>query len=261
MGARDGFGESARAHAGIGEVRGGKPRHAICVAAQAIFADATVADVAIDEAELPVDVFTLASLPSVAVAHDFIVVAADEIPPHADFFPQWFAADKSCAAHLIRIIADAQTRFTDAGVSNLRLFQLGVCDHDGSGVSDHAVFKFGVEVKHDFRTWIDGDFRADYRCVRIHRAGCSHELTHKHLELTTIELSRWRFEIGQVALGSTAHGIRQRNPQLHAMQDRGLLRGGFCMRNAITGSHQIELAGMYKAASAAGIDVADLAGK
>lgn len=33
------------------------------------------------------------------------------------------------------------------------------------------------------------------------------------------------------------------------------------MRNAVTGSHQIELAGMYEAASAAGIDVADLAGK
>ena len=109
-----------------------------------------MADVAIDETELAVDVFTLASLPSVAKTHDFVVVTADEIPPHEDFFPQWFTADKENAAHLIRIIADAQTRFPDAGVSDLRLLQLGICDHDGSGVSDHAVFKFEVEVKHDF---------------------------------------------------------------------------------------------------------------
>src|SRR5690625_1781331 len=95
----------------------------------------------------------------------------------------------------------------------------------------------------------------------MRRAGCTHEITHKYLELTAIELGSWRFEIGQVALGSTACGIRQRNPQLHTMQDGGLLGGGFCMRNAITGSHQVELAGMHEAASAAGIDVADLAGK
>ena len=97
--------------------------------------------------------------------------------------------------------------------------------------------------------------------MRVHWARCAHELTHKYLELTAIELGSWRFEIGQVALGSTACGIRQRNPQLHTMQDRGLYRGSLRMRNAITGSHQIELAGMYEAASAAGIDVADLAGK
>ena len=99
------------------------------------------------------------------------------------------------------------------------------------------MFKFGVEVKHDFRTWIDGDFRADHRCVRMHRAVCSHELTHKYLELTAFKFSRWRLEISQVALSGAARGIRQRNPQLHAMQDRGFLGGGFRMRNAIASGH------------------------
>src|SRR5699024_4332472 len=95
----------------------------------------------------------------------------------------------------------------------------------------------------------------------MHRAGCTHELTHKYLELTAIELGDWRFEIGQVALGSTACGIRQRNPQLHTMQDRGLFRGGLRMRNAITGSHQVELTGMHEAGCAVWIVVADLDGK
>src|SRR5699024_1081742 len=91
---RDGFRKSARTHPSIRELRRGKPRHAIRVAAQPVVAHTAVTDIAINESELAVDIFTLAGLPGVAVAHDFIVVTADEIPPHEDFFSQWFATNE-----------------------------------------------------------------------------------------------------------------------------------------------------------------------
>src|SRR5699024_12442398 len=148
---RDGFGKSARAHSGIGEIRCGKPRHAIGVAAKAILADAAVADVAIDETELAVDVFALASLPSVAKTHDFIMVTADEIPPHQDFFPQWFAADKERASCLIRVIANTQGGLTNTGVADLGFLDFHAFDQDGASICNDAMFKIWIKLQDNLR--------------------------------------------------------------------------------------------------------------
>jgi len=59
--------------------------------------------------------------------------------------------------------------------------------------------------------------------------------------------------------GAVAGGVRQRHPQLDAVQHGGGCRRHFRMTDAGTGRHQVQLTGAHQLMHAAGITMLDLA--
>src|SRR4029453_12234332 len=72
------------------------------------------------------------------------------------------------------------------------------------------------------------------------------DVTDQHLSTNPRPNEVWQVGIALKRRGEIAHYIRQRDPELYAMQHWRLVRlGDLAVHDAVTGSHDIELARPY----------------
>ena len=134
-----------------------------------------------------------------------------------------------------------------------------------AGVDEDGVLERRVDVEGEFGARLEAQLCAEQRRVRRHgRAIDAGQLTEEderdagEATVVTGEVDVvWGVVLERAC--RLAVGVRQRNPQLDAVQCVGLRRRDLRVGDAVTARHEVHLAGAHHAVHAAGVAVLDLA--
>ncbi|CAH0327731.1 hypothetical protein SRABI128_06406 [Microbacterium sp. Bi128] len=182
---------------------------------------------------------------------------ADEVPPHHDFFAQRLSADEENAGSLAARdqgqgpVADGQVREV---VRRDRLPVQGKV----ARVHEQAVFEGHICCKRQLRPRFEQELGTEQGRVggdgRDGPGECAQEDAHG----PAVSADRLR----TVVLKSGRHvacRVRQRHPQLRAVQDGGVRGGKFRMADAAAGGHEVHFTGPHRCVEAGRIPVFDFA--
>lgn len=197
-------------------------------------------------------------LPVPAGPHDVVVAAADEVPPHDDLLLERRSAQQNGSGPSGRCVAedqrtDARTEESELGGAQRRPVQFDV-----PLVHQQAVLERGVDAQGEGRAGLENQLRAEQGCEGAHRRDRLQQGAEEDPDLGAVLADR-RWHVSLEVPFRIAVFVRQRHPQLHAVQDGCADGGDLGMADAATSRHQIELAGAHVGVAAETVPMLHLA--
>jgi hypothetical protein len=121
------------------------------------------------------------------------------------------------------------------------------------------VLEFRPQRQHGRRTGLDRDLRAYDRREHGRGRGRSGEFAEGHDALRAFEFEPRKRSVPLEAGGDPVAAVRQRHPQLQALDERGLAQRELGVRDAGAAGHEVQLAGAQQHVRAEAVAVPDLA--
>ncbi len=202
-------------------------------------------------------------LPLGTVRDDFFVGSPHEVPPHEDLFVKRFPADEQ-RAHRLRAGAQVQGAGAGRNESQLAVCELLALYLWGSGIDQNTVFVVGRHVDIQLRMRFQPQFGTADFGVCLHRRGAAVPLSAERPEEDAQAVPGAVQRLGTVVLEGRWHkagSIGQCYPQLCPVQYCGVLAEKLGVADALSGGHQVDLAGAYGGAKARRIKMFDGAGE
>src|SRR6266511_1368286 len=202
----------------------------------------------------------IARHPFVAVRHDLVVVAADEVPPHDDLLVERLTAEEQQPRRLPG--AYRQPGAAGAEVEQRSGAQRDAVHLDGARHREHRVLEVGYQGKLVIGAGTEDRLRADQRAVGPGGRDRGAERAQEHDDGQAVPAHRGQGRVVLEVRTGVAVPVGQRGPELDAVQ-----RGGVVCRRLLgvgdrpPGGHQVELARADELPRAEAVAVQYLAGE
>ena len=190
------------------------------------------------------------------------MAAADEVPPHDQLLAERGAAQHQDPRRRRTAIGQVQPLPARLLVGQVGHLQSRAARFDIPLVDEDAVLEARVDVEAHLRARLEIHLGTEQGCEGVHRRALAGELTEEHPRGHAVARRAGVGRVMREIARRVAVGVRQRDPELHAVQHRVTRRGRhrhLGVADAGPGRHQVQFTRTHHRVHAGGVAVLDQA--